>query len=94
MPFPKQDAKGFNRTSIEALKPDQIGVYGLFKTGSWVYIGRGDIRARLLDHLNGDNPCIVREEPTHWVNVVTTDSVEREKALIIDCYPICNQSVG
>jgi len=93
MPFPKQESRVFTRQNVEALKPNQIGCYGLHHKG-WVYVGKGDIRQRLLDHLNGDNPCITRERPTHWVDVVCNDSDTREKNLIIELNPTCNRRVG
>jgi hypothetical protein len=85
------------RQNIENLKPGQMGVYGLFREGKWVYVGMGDIRQRLLDHLNGDNPCILRERPTHWVDEVwnaSADRSRREEALIVELNPACNQRVG
>jgi hypothetical protein len=95
MPFPAQTARAFTRQEIEALNPGQIGCYGLFRNqGPWVYVGRGDIRSRLLAHLNGDNPCITKERPTHWMDVVTNDDENREKVLILEFSPICNQKVG
>ncbi len=94
MPFPKQTARAFTRANIENLKTGQMGVYGLYKQGQWIYIGRGDIRARLLDHFNGDNACIVRAVATHWYDVVTADHVAQEKKLILEYDPACNQKVG
>ena len=35
-----------------------MGCYGLYKTGQWIYVGKGDTRTRLLAHLNNHNPCI------------------------------------
>jgi len=102
--FPQQTPRQFNRGNIEAITPRQMGCYGLFKWqptvsptgGSWicVYIGKGDIRQRLLDHLNGDNPCITKNRPTHWFDMVTSNMDAVEKALIIEYRPICNQRVG
>lgn len=94
MPFPDQAPREFTRAKIEALNKSQMGVYGLFKQGRWIYIGSGDIRQRLLDHFNGDNGCITREGPTHWVDVLTSNFVEREKELIIELNPSCNKRVG
>jgi hypothetical protein len=79
---------------IETLNPNQLGVYGLFKQGQWIYIGKGDIRQRLLDHLNGDNPCITRQAPTHFVAEVTPSMDERERQLISEFQPTCNQRIG
>jgi hypothetical protein len=94
MPFPKQTPRAFTRANIEALNKGQNGCYGLFKKGTWVYVGKGDIRVRLLVHLNGNNPCITREAPTHWVDVVTDDMDRMEKALILELDPICNKKIG
>jgi hypothetical protein len=94
MPFPQQTPREFTKAGIEALNPGQMGCYGLFKTGTWIYVGKGDIRQRLLDHLNGDNPCITRQSPTHFVSEVTRDYDNREKQLIAELDPICNKRVG
>jgi len=96
MPFTQQTPRVFTRENIETINPGQSGIYGLFKEGVWVYIGKGDIRKRLLDHLNGDNPCIVRAQPTRWVDEVCVDPVmsSREQQLILECNPLCNQKVG
>jgi hypothetical protein len=94
MAFPQQDPRPFSRAGIEWLASGQNGCYGIFRQGQWIYIGRGDIRQRLLDHLNGDNPRITRESPTHFVTVVTTDDVNREKALILEHDPVANRKVG
>lgn len=92
--FPKQTPRAFTRADVLSVTPGQIGVYGLFKSGQWVYIGRGDIRAELLRYLNGENPNINLWGPTHWVDVVTADDVETEKRLILKYQPIANRKVG
>ena len=94
MPFPQQPPRGFTRQNIEAITPGQYGVYGLFKQSVWVYVGKGDIRTRLLRHLDGDNPCINRQGPTHWVDCVTNDMDTQEKRLILELTPTCNQRAG
>ena len=95
MPFPQQTARAFTRANVEAITPGQMGCYGLFIQGrAWVYVGKGDIRKRLLDHLNGDNPCITRNRPTHYVTVVSDDMDALEKVLILELRPSCNQKVG
>ena len=76
------------------ITPGQMGCYGLFKQNQWIYVGKGDIRTRLLAHLNGDNPCITRSGPTFWVDVVTNDYDNVEKALILELTPTCNKKVG
>jgi hypothetical protein len=94
MLFPQQNPRPFTRTGIESLTPNQLGVYGLLKQGQWIYVGKGDIRQRLLDHLNGDNPCIAREAPTHFVAEVTPSMDQRERQLTLELQPTRNQRVG
>ena len=94
MPFGNNTVRPFTRADVESINPGQNGVYGLFRTGTWVYIGRGDIRDRLLKHLNGDNPCITREVPTSWMSEVTPNDIQREKELIAEFDPVCNRRVG
>jgi len=94
MPFPQQEPRLYTRADVEALSPGQLGVYGLYRAGLWVYVGNGDIRQRLLDHLNGDNPCISASGPTHWVSAVTSAYDQLERQLILELSPVCNQRVG
>lgn len=95
MPFVQQTPRLFDRQNVKLLSPNQYGVYGLFRKGAWIYVGRGDIRQRLLDHLNGDNPRITRATPTHYVSeLVSGDASARETQLILECLPACNQRVG
>jgi len=91
MPFP-DDFRPYTRENVQTLKPDQNGVYGVFRDKVAIYIGSGDIRNRLLDHLNGDNPCIVQESPNLWAGVlVSGDPTQREGELIREYDPICNK---
>jgi hypothetical protein len=95
MGFVEQAPREFNRLNIEKINSDQVGVYGIYKSGQWVYVGKGDIRQRLLDHLNGDNPLILQHNPTHWVDELTAgDPSNREKQLILELSPVCNKRVG
>ncbi len=94
MAFPDQSPRSFTRRGIEALPPNQYGVYGLFKGNRWIYVGKGDLRVRLFDHLRGDNTCINSEQPTHFVTEVTAHVDARERELILELDPVCNQRVG
>jgi hypothetical protein len=95
MPFPQQQARPFTREAVLRLNPGQNGCYGIYvANGHWVYVGSGDIRQRMLDHVGGDNACITGERPTHWVSIVTDDYVAEEKRLILEHKPHCNKKVG
>jgi hypothetical protein len=94
MAFPTQTPRAFTRASIEQLNPSQNGVYGIFRQDAWIYVGRGDIRDRLLSHVAGNNPAITAQKPTHFVTMVTTNDVAVERQLIIELGPLANQKVG
>jgi hypothetical protein len=94
MPFPPQNPAEFTRVRAEAIRFNQFGVYGLFRQGLAVYVGKGDIRQRLLDHLDGDNSCITSQAPTHFLIEVTSDMDARERQLILELQPFCNLKVG
>jgi hypothetical protein len=63
------------------------GSIRIFRQTQCIYIGKGDIRRRLLDHLNDDNPCILKENPANIVDEVTIDMDNREKELIKEYDP-------
>ena len=94
MPFPKQTPRAFTQAGVLSLDVGQQGCYGLYESNTWVYVGKGDLRERLLTHLKGENPCIVLRRPTHYVIVVTSDMDNEEKRLIRELSPACNQKIG
>ncbi len=94
MAFPPQTPRLFTKAAIEVLNPNQNGVYGIFREGCWIYVGRGDIRARLLSHVAGNNPAITAQRPTHFVASVTQNDVALESQLIQELKPVANQKVG
>src|SRR5260370_2702467 len=54
----------FQRESILQNAPECSGVYGLFNA-FWIYIGEAEnLRARILEHLAGDNPSIAPFQPS------------------------------
>lgn len=96
MPFAHYLGTPFIRDELLELASNMRGVYGLrrISDAAWVYVGKGDIRARLLDHLNGDNPCITQERPTHFFAERTNSANARERELILELDPICNRRMG
>jgi hypothetical protein len=95
MAFPNQIPLEFDRINIESLNPNQFGCYGIVNHGgTMVYIGKGDIRARLLEHYNTDNTCIKRNLPTHYVTALSDNPDRLEKSLILEYNPVCNKKVG
>ena len=94
MPFPPQRPKPFDRPSVETLNAGLVGCYGLFREDRWVYIGKGQIRERLLAHLDGDDPSILQSGPTHWVAVETADYDTLQRELVVACSPVCQSDRG
>ena len=88
----------WNYASIVANAPNASGVYAIFNSTNWIYIGEsGDIQARLLQHLNGDNSCIIQSLPTGFQFELVpgqTARVARQNQLILALKPICNQKLG
>jgi hypothetical protein len=82
----------FQRESILRNAPESSGVYGLF-SAFWIYIGAAeDIRARILKHLEGDDPCIVRYRPSGFAFelALPRDRHHRRMYLMKELQPLCN----
>jgi hypothetical protein len=94
MAFHVQSPRLFDKASIEGLQAGHNGVYGIYRANQWIYVGKGDIRERLLGHLNGDNACVLKENPSRFVYEVTFLMDEREQQLIQELNPICNRKAG
>jgi hypothetical protein len=87
----------FSRPSILANAPNASGVYALYNPQIWIYLGEsGDLQARLLQHLGGDNACITQNGPTGFQFELSpaAQRVARQNQLIAALGPICNQRFG
>ncbi len=85
---------GFNEAWVRIYAPAGSGVYAILAQGRWLYIGETeDIRAQLLRHLAGEDPCIVQQAPTHFAfqSVPAPDRVARQQELIAEYQPACNE---
>ena len=93
MPF-TTNMRPYTRENIESINPNQNGVYGIFQGDSAIYIGSGDIRDRMLKHIDGDIPCINNNSPNQWTAIVISgDPTSREGELIREYQPVCNQRI-
>ena len=94
MPF-QNPMRPYTRADVQSLNPNQNGVYGIFKGTSTIYIGSsGDLRERLLAHLNGDNACITRNTPDQRTGtIVSGDPTTLEGQLIREYSPVCTQRI-
>jgi predicted GIY-YIG superfamily endonuclease len=84
----------YNPASVRQNTPAASGVYGIFTAHEWIYIGETtDVQARLLQHLNGDHPCISKSGATAFSFELAPESrrVARYSALVREYLPVCNR---
>ena len=84
----------YTPASIRQNAPAAAGVYGILTPHTWIYIGESrDIQARLLQHLNGDNPCIGSSGATlfSFELVPVQLLAARHSALVLEYQPLCNR---
>ena len=78
--------------------PDQKGVYQIEASdGTLIFVGQGDISARLLSHLRRENTadaCIFRHNPTQYRREVCADAEDKESRLLSQFSTLCNQRIG
>jgi len=80
----------FTRQNVDK-SPDQDGVYGLVRGVEKIYVGGGNIRARLQSDFRGENSCLKGEKSTHYYREPMKDWTNREKELIQAFDPVCNK---
>lgn len=89
---PSQPGFTFSEVSIDANAPAQSGVYALYTTSEWVYIGEtGNIRNRLKEHLRDQR--IMRYRPTGFCFELHPEMARmvRERQLIGQLDPSANR---
>jgi hypothetical protein len=93
MPFPDQPRRPFTREEVERLTKGLRGVYGLFRGDTCVFVGKGDLRDRLLGHLGTGYTeqarCIAKSSPTHFLVEETEDFIVRHMGLVVEYQPSC-----
>ena len=73
--------------------PTDEGVYMLAAGRIIVYVGRADnLRERLSQHPDSNNPCLQRKNISYFAYEVTGDSQRREQELIDRHNPECNRT--
>ena len=81
----------WNSESIVLDAPQASGVYGLY-SATWIFIGEADdMKARLMEHWAGDNPCITHYRPTGFAFALLSreDRHRRREELIRELKPLC-----
>jgi hypothetical protein len=88
-------AYAFTPAAVRGAAPEQSGVFAIFTSTKWVFIGEStNIRQALFDLLNVPNECIQSWQPLSfsWADVSQSDRSARRQALITDLRPACNDS--
>jgi excinuclease UvrABC nuclease subunit len=97
MPFSNSSSYSFTENGIATYAPRESGVYGIFNSGEWIYIGEAkDMEARLYEHLrkqSEQSARIWRRNPTSYVfeKCDAATRTVREAQLIRELRPTCNQ---
>jgi excinuclease UvrABC nuclease subunit len=99
MPFNQTTGFSFTESGILAYAPRTSGVYGIYNSRRWIYVGEAqDIEARLLSHVRRESDqskCIFSYGPTHFVFEQVQGELSRkarERALIAELRPACNMA--
>ena len=83
----------FTEETVTRLAPTAPGVYLLWRSGTWIYIGTTEnIRERLLALARGEDECVSREQPTDFAYEVIKAYEQRAvryTALMRELVPIC-----
>jgi excinuclease UvrABC nuclease subunit len=96
MPFGNAGTYPFSETGIATYAPRGSGVYGIYNSQKWIYVGEAkDMEARLYAHLRGESDqsaCILKNSPTlyQFESCDATTRMKRETALIQEFDPVCN----
>ena len=83
----------FGFFSVMDNAPAESGIYAIYNDKSYIYIGEADdIRARLINHLNGDYPCILSRHPRAFSFELCPcgGRFRRQTELIRELTPACN----
>jgi predicted GIY-YIG superfamily endonuclease len=93
MPWQGSERFDYDLTSSQLNTPTAWGVYVTRARGTWVYIGEsGNLLSRLLQHLNGENPCLAQHRPTHFAFALVPADTRRtrQQKLIQRFQPVCS----
>jgi excinuclease UvrABC nuclease subunit len=96
MPFNSATGFTFSESGIATYAPRESGVYGIYNSGEWIYIGEAkDMEARLYEHFrkqSEQSARIWRRNPTLYIfeRCDAATRTAREGQLIRELRPTCN----
>jgi hypothetical protein len=59
-----------------------------------IFVGKGNIKGELLALIEGENPCVITNCASHFVEEVTDNMAYEERRLIQEYRPACNKKSG
>ena len=83
----------FGYKAIQDKAPNASGVYTIYTSQRWLYVGESDdIRQSLFGHLNEPGACMKRRGPLSYSFEVVpaAERVTRQQALVAALAPACN----
>jgi len=86
------DAYMFTFEAVRRMAPSASGVYTIFTSRQWVYVGESDdVQQSLFRHLNEPNPSIDQFGPLSFSFELTPadERKARQRALIAKLEPAC-----
>lgn len=90
--------RAWNRLEIVNINKGQRGIYGIYNSDQWIYIGKSDdLQARLLEHydkISDQSGCIWKNKPTGFLaKLASTSTIDNEELDLIRYYnPTCNKN--
>ena len=90
MPFEQGAPSSFTAISIQNNAPDSSGVYGLYNSREWIFIGEANnIRTALMEHLRQANTAGIPRKPTgfSYEKSPATQRTARKNQLIRELTP-------
>jgi hypothetical protein len=97
MAYEGGETYAFAYLAVQAKAPSESGVYTIYTSQQWVYVGESaDIRQSLFRHLNEPDACIARRGPLSFSfeMVPATERVSRQQALVTALAPACTLAKG
>jgi hypothetical protein len=94
MPYESVETYALGYAGVRQKAPDASGVYTIYSSARWIYVGESDdIQRSLFRHLNEPTPCMERLGPLSFSFelVHEVDRTVRWQALVAELEPVCNQ---
>jgi len=91
--YENNDTFAFGYRAVDDKAPNESGVYTIFTSRRWLYVGESDdMKQSLFGHLNAPSSCLARSGSLSFsFEVIPPEQrVDRQRALIAALGPACN----